>query len=388
MAYGAPSSYADPTKVMGRRFAAALIDAIPAIIIGFIIVGHSLTRVDNVSSNFCDIYRATRNGLCIQPSNSSTAYYGSDFRTASVLFSLVYWFAVAGLLQGATGATFGKHMVGLRVVDRDGNLCGMGKALLRTLVGFGEVGFCFLIGGITALATHPHRRIGDFAAGTFVVAKESVGRPIGTPASAAYAPPWAPPGGPTGWGPPPSSAQPGWGPTTPPGSTQPAPMPGWGQPGATPPASNAPPTWGSPAANPPASQTPGHWGTPAPQAEPAPQPQPDPTPAPAAPVEPAPSPEPAQQVDDAAGWAAPDPTPTAAAEPAPTSFFDPAPQPAPVPEPEPTPESAPAQAPAEAAPPAREPQWDPQRNAWVFWEAETNRWLQHDPNTNTWGPLR
>ena len=36
----------------------------------------------------------------------------------------------------------------------------------------------------------------------------------------------------------------------------------------------------------------------------------------------------------------------------------------------------------------REPQWDAQRNVWVFWEAETSRWLQHDPRTGQWGPLR
>jgi uncharacterized RDD family membrane protein YckC len=330
---------------MGRRFAAALIDAIPAIVIGFFIVGHALTRVDNVSSSFCDVYRATRGGICIQPSNSSTAYYGSDFRTATLLFSLVYWFAIAGLLQGATGATFGKHMVGLRVVDHDGNICGMGKAILRTVIGYFEVGFCFLIGGITALATRPHRRIGDFAAGTYVVAKESVGRPIGAPQSAgAYPPPWNPPGG--GWGPPAGGPPPAWGaPTQTPapgwGTPAPAPSPGWGQP----PEQQTPP-----------AETPRAWGTPAPDepaTQPTPTPQPDPTPAAEPPAADTPT-------TDAPGWAAPAPAA----------------------------EQPPAQSASAEPTNPREPQWDAQRNAWVYWEAETNRWLQHDPASNTWGPLR
>jgi uncharacterized RDD family membrane protein YckC len=258
MAYAAPTT-ADPTNVMGRRFAAALIDAIPAIVIGFFIVGSALTRVDNVSSSFCDVYKASHgSGICIQPSNSSTAYYGSDFRTATLLFSLVYWFLIAGVLQGATGATFGKHMVGLRVVDRDGNLCGMGKAILRTVIGYFEIFFCFLIAGITALATRPHRRIGDFAAGTYVVAKESVGRPIGSAApGGAYPPPWSPPGG--GWGPPPAS-----GPT-------------WGAPPqqSPPPQQDAPRAWGTPAPDPtPTADAPG-WASPTPaQSQPAAEPQP------------------------------------------------------------------------------------------------------------------
>ncbi|HEX4489710.1 MAG TPA: RDD family protein [Acidimicrobiia bacterium] len=340
MAYAAPTTY-DPTNVMGRRIAAAVIDAIPAIVIGFFIVGHALTRVDNVSSSFCDVYRSTHGGrsICIQPSSSSTAYYGSDFRTATLLFSLVYWFAVAGLLQGATGATFGKHMVGLRVVDRDGNLCGMGKAILRTVVGYFEVGFCILIGGITALATRPHRRIGDFAAGTYVVARESVGTPIGTPPSAgAYPPPWSPPN--TGWGPPPAGGQ-TWG--------TPTPAPGWGQPPQQTP--------------PPQQEAPRSWGAPPPtEAQPQPESQP-----------PTGSQPQSQSATDAPGWAAPTPTP--ATEPQPQAQPDPHPQP----------QSQPA---AAAEPSKREPQWDAQRNAWVYWEAETNRWLQHDPKANTWGPLR
>jgi hypothetical protein len=333
MAYGPPTTL-DPTNVMGRRIAAWFIDLIPALILGAIVAGRGMTRYDNVSSDFCTQYRLTHASSFCFNTTGSTAYASTTFRGGAFLVSLVYWFAVAGLLQGATGASIGKHIVGLRVVDANGNICGIGRALLRTFVGVFEIGFCFLIGLITALVTHPHRRVGDFAAGTFVVAKQSVGTPIAAAMGvSAYPPPWTPPtwgppaaGGPTPYGTP---AQ-GWG-----GSPVPTQAPT-----AAPPTAS-PPTWGTPGATPPPAQAPTGWGVPA-----------------VSPPLGADQPETA--ASQQAGWAAPSPTP--------------APAPAPAPQP--------------AAPAPREPQWDAQRNAWVFWEAETNRWLQHDPTAGQWGPLR
>jgi hypothetical protein len=344
MAYGPPGTVHDPTKVMGRRIAAWIIDFIPALILLAVFSRHNVTYT-NVGPNFCSGFRAVHSGYFCYGSGG-TAYTGPDLQVGSLLACLVYYFAVAGVFQGATGATFGKHLVGLRVVDENGNLCTMGKALLRTLVGVFELGFCFVIGLVTASVTHPHRRIGDFVAGTYVVAKEAVGSPVGSAVTASpYPPPWTPPG----WSsPPPATGQP-WGTPTP-----------WG----TPPVSNpapsqtpaplaAPPTWGTPAASPPPSQTPATWGTPAvnPPAE---------SPLPAA------SPS-----DEEPGSGAPTPAPQ--------------PEPAPLPAAEPLPAAAP-QPGATAA--RREPQWDARRNAWVFWEVETSRWLQHDPVTGQWGPLR
>jgi uncharacterized RDD family membrane protein YckC len=345
MAYGPPGATLDPTKVMGRRIAAWIIDFIPAVILVGIFSRHNAVTYSNVPSDFCSSFKLAHNGyFCFQ--SGGTAYTTAGLRGGTLLVWLVYYFVIAGVLQGATGATFGKHMVGLRVVDQNGNLCGMGKAMLRTLIGVFELGFCFLIALITASVTHPHRRVGDFAAGTFVVAKEAVGTPIMGGAPSGYPPPpWTPPT-PT-WGPPPGGAQ-TWGGPNPAYGTPPAASP----PAATPPPSSAPPTWGTPAASPPPAETPSTWGTPAAGPQPAASP-------PAATEAPAATPS-----GDTPGWGAP--SPSAAPEPTPTA----APQ---------------AQTPAA---PSREPQWDAQRNAWVFWEAETNRWLQHDPVSGVWGPLR
>ena len=114
------------------------------------------------------------------------------------------------MLQGIVGASVGKLILGLRVVNAQGETCGVGRAFVRWIFLLVD-GFCFLVGLIVALATHPHRRVGDFVAGTYVVALASVGRPIASaPAGAAVsryadpAPPgWTPPGAappPPGWG--------------------------------------------------------------------------------------------------------------------------------------------------------------------------------------------
>jgi RDD family len=269
MAYGPPPMF-DPTNVMGRRIAAWIIDLIPALVIGFVVVGHGLTRVDGAQANYCDLYRSVHgsSALCIQ-SGSSAYYSTSGIRGTGFLLSLLYWFALAGVLQGLTGATLGKHILGLRVVDQNGQVAGLGKALLRTFVGVFEIGLCFPIALITALVTHPHRRVGDFAAGTFVVATSSVGTPIGAaPGGSPYPPAWTPP--PQTWGPPPAGSQP-WG----------SPAPGWGAPPASAPAQ----TWGTPAAGPPVTpppaQAPTTWGAPVPDEPSASQPAPQPVQQPA-----------------------------------------------------------------------------------------------------------
>jgi uncharacterized RDD family membrane protein YckC len=332
MAYGPPPTF-DPTDVMGRRIAAWFIDAfIPLVIafaIGWTVFIGSATKISNVPTDYCTTLRFEVPGnSCVTLGN--TAYVGTsdDRRRAFEVGGLIYLIGAVNLfvIQGLTGAAIGKHMLGLRVVRADGSLVGFGWNALRTLFLVVDQFFCALPGLITASVTHPHRRVGDFAAGTFVVGKQFVGTPIGVGSGGSpYPPPWTPPGGPVGWGPPPGGAQP-WG----------TPAPGWGSPPAQGPnvvptqAPTAAPTWGTPAAGPqatpPPAQTPTTWGAPV--------------------------------ADD---------------------------PPAPLPVPQAAPQAM--QQPAQA-PPAREPQWDAQRNAWVFWEVETNRWLQHDPATGQWGPLR
>jgi uncharacterized RDD family membrane protein YckC len=112
----------------------------------------------------------------------------------------LFWF---GLLPGATGWTPGKLMTGLRVVRADREPAGVGRNLVRPFLWIAD-GFPYflpgLVGFILVLATKEHRRVADFVAGTYVVAKQEVGV---TPAALrpasddrAPAPSWYPdPGG-------------------------------------------------------------------------------------------------------------------------------------------------------------------------------------------------
>jgi hypothetical protein len=106
--------------------------------------------------------------------------------------------------------------VGLRVIRQDGRKAGIGWAALRFVLLFVDSLCCFLPGAILVFTTKGHRRLGDMAAGTFVVRKDQVGTPpqvpgVTAPAYAAQVPGYGyqPQGGPGGW-PSSPSAPSGW----------------------------------------------------------------------------------------------------------------------------------------------------------------------------------
>lgn len=84
-----------------------------------------------------------------------------------VLIALYY-----PVLEGLEGGTVGKFMLGIRVVDYEGRIPGVVKALVRTLTRVVEVNPCLIGGipaGIVALISRRKQRIGDMLAGTFVI---------------------------------------------------------------------------------------------------------------------------------------------------------------------------------------------------------------------------
>jgi uncharacterized RDD family membrane protein YckC len=327
----------DPTNVMGRRIVAYIIDFVLLAGIGIAILAVTKDQVyTGAPAHACASLRAGGvSGSCLQIGSRVYVWKGSGLglgygigAVASILDLVV--------LQAVVGASIGKLIMGLRVVDAQGRKAGFGPVLLRWILLIFVDNLCFLIGLLTASLTHPHRRVGDMAAGTYVVALADVGRPVLGPAFAgpygAYGQPgpagWVPPGGAPqgapGWGaPPPYGAPPaqpgGWSAPPPPqptwGAPPPSGPPGWG---AQPPAEAAPPTWGSP---PPPQQAPS-WGAPPPPTAPASPTAPgwaDPTPPPPAP--PAPPTEPGPL-----GWDSPAPSTTP--PPPPPAADPPAPEPA------------------------------------------------------------
>ena len=177
----------DPTAILGRRYGAFLIDAaicIAAFLLCFFPFATARTpaetlrlpgchlSVDDSSRVECD------NRVVLQLDDT---VYEADvglFIGLSVLFTFLY-FAV---IEGFTGGSLGKHLTGLRVVTPTGNHIGLPKSMARWAVFAvdGPLSF-FLCGIITSSVSQGHRRLGDMAAGTYVVGRDDAGREVVVP---------------------------------------------------------------------------------------------------------------------------------------------------------------------------------------------------------------
>ncbi|MDP1821270.1 MAG: RDD family protein [Acidimicrobiales bacterium] len=171
----------DPTKVIGRRVVAALIDG--AIVFG-LPIGVASSEIEYLEleegqdgDEFCDEYIDRFDGVCIAVDD--TAYFSEASATPTlVLVGLAL--AIYVILQGLTGWTIGKLLTGIRTVREDGGRPGIGKALVRWLFWIVDgLPFLGLVAFITSLTTVGHRRVGDMVAKTFVVRAAAAGSPIG-----------------------------------------------------------------------------------------------------------------------------------------------------------------------------------------------------------------
>jgi uncharacterized RDD family membrane protein YckC len=96
----------------------------------------------------------------------------------------------------SNGATPGKRVVGLRVVDMNGGQVGFRRSVVRNLLRLVDGLASYAVGIVAVVVSSKNQRLGDMAAGTLVVRQ----RPralAGPPAGAAYAGSWtaAPPPG-------------------------------------------------------------------------------------------------------------------------------------------------------------------------------------------------
>jgi uncharacterized RDD family membrane protein YckC len=96
---------------------------------------------------------------------------------------LVVMFLYFVLLEGLTGATLGKRLLGLRVVAASGDRVGLPGALVRNVLravdGLPTLG---VLGGILIASTRERTRVGDMVARTRVVTaiRRETGRSNGT----------------------------------------------------------------------------------------------------------------------------------------------------------------------------------------------------------------
>ena len=83
---------------------------------------------------------------------------------ALALTFIYYW-----LQEGAFGATMGKAIIGVRVTRQDGSVPGLGSSAIRNALRIVEGLPLYVPGFFVAAFTRNRRRIGDFAARTYVL---------------------------------------------------------------------------------------------------------------------------------------------------------------------------------------------------------------------------
>jgi uncharacterized RDD family membrane protein YckC len=84
----------------------------------------------------------------------------------SVIGFLYFW-----VMEGMFGATLGKKILGIKVTDMSGQVCGMKRSLIRNLLRIIDGLFIYLVGFIIALCSKKRQRLGDRIAETIVVEK-------------------------------------------------------------------------------------------------------------------------------------------------------------------------------------------------------------------------
>ena len=220
----------DSTAVVGRRIGAWFIDLLIYLLLAWLLSlaipnngskSYDLTGSGTTGTEFCDQWNANHNGFCLHfDSNGKTTAF--TYETSAYPFVVVFGhMALYALVQGLLGGSLGKLAVGLRVVDSNGDLCGIGRSFIRTFLWVVDAITLALpiVGGVLMLSTKGHRRVGDMAAGTYVVAKSEVGHPVQIPGrtlpagSYGSVPPrpqaWGQPQ-PPAWGQPAQPQQGGW----------------------------------------------------------------------------------------------------------------------------------------------------------------------------------
>jgi uncharacterized RDD family membrane protein YckC len=396
-------AHSKPTDVLGRRIGAYAIDVGIGLVI-FFVMFFALASTQSFdtarqATAFCDQLNDDPDMLCTA-SGTSTYVIDSTELGAIMLALSGYLIVNFVLLTGLTGFSLGKVMTGVRVVNQHtGHRCGIGRALLRTvLLVVPDIGG--LVGVIVAATNSERRRVGDMAAGTLVVHKRALGQPPLQPTGAPYVyTPGYPSGYPPGYGypAPPSWPAPGTQAPAPPwpAPATPAPPPPWAAPTPPPPQPATPavepwPDFGRPPADPdattvfdttsptdrhhvvdderadPARDRPGAPREPAEAAPTVATSTPRPSPAPTHPEAKPPSAEPvatAPSTDPATKTAATEAGAQASATPRATE-------------------------PSESTPGVGAPHWDTKRNTYIQWDPDLSAWMQWDYAKNEWQPMR
>ena len=202
-----------PTKVVGARVGAYLIDSILWSVLSAIAWFALTDRFDKDTS--------TGGGFII--GDTRYAFDSSTNRGVWLALTVIFALTIFVILPGIRGTSPGRAATRIRVVNAEGQPPGVGRAFIRWLL-FGIVdSFPYIVPGLTgfivALNSRGNQRVGDMAAGTWVVRAEVAGQPVDQLLSQA-----APAAVPGGWQQP---AAGGWQQPAQPAAPAPAQPAGW-----------------------------------------------------------------------------------------------------------------------------------------------------------------
>jgi uncharacterized RDD family membrane protein YckC len=158
---------------MGRRIGAFVIDLIPQYLFAYIVFAIMAEKKSETLNNL-----APGENVHTYFNINDHAIVGGGKLTLFLLIWLVFSFIYNAVLEGTQGWTPGKAAVGIRVVNAQGQIPGIGAATVRWLFWFVDAFVSWLVGLITALATENNQRVGDLVAKTYVVDKQWVGTPL------------------------------------------------------------------------------------------------------------------------------------------------------------------------------------------------------------------
>lgn len=181
-----------PTNVVGKRVAAFIIDGLIVFAVNAVLFFALTEKIPGA----CIGGGVTLNGDCHG--------WASDGKRATwFLVTLLFALVVYVILPGIKGTSPGKAMMGIKLVNAEGRPPGVLRAFLRYILlivdGFPYI-IPYLTGFIVALNSQRNQRVGDMAAGTFVVDKNAAEVPAGA-VPAQFAPS-------TGWNAPPTTGPP------------------------------------------------------------------------------------------------------------------------------------------------------------------------------------
>jgi uncharacterized RDD family membrane protein YckC len=156
----------DPTRVVARRCVAFAIDGLTVVV--------AIWIAAQASRDFVDI-----DGHCPDPVPARHACIEWNGDAYLIDRRSVWWFTgtlvvllvlMLGVTRWRFGASLGKALLGIRVVDAHGEPAGFWRGAVRTAaLGVDLIVLLLPIGLWLALFTPGHRRVGDFLARTYVV---------------------------------------------------------------------------------------------------------------------------------------------------------------------------------------------------------------------------